>query len=125
MEINSNRQNQALVILTIGTAILGVGLFQVDFAIGDAISNLREYIRTNKSFPVADFLTILKLVPAGIVVGHYFALFLHVMRIMRQTSYVSGSQLSNGPLYNLGLEIWFLIIIFVIDVVQKSAPVSQ
>ena len=31
MEINTNRQNQALVILTIGTAVLGVGLFQVDF----------------------------------------------------------------------------------------------
>ena len=111
--------------MTIGTAILGVGIFQVDFSIGDAISNYREYLRTETTYPVADFLAILKLVPVGVVVFHYFAMFLHVMRIMRQTSYVSGSQSANGPLYNLGVEIWFLKIIFVIDVVQKSTPVNQ
>ena len=125
MEINSNRQNQALVILTIGTAILGVGIFQVDFSFGDAISNLWGYIRTDKSLPVADFLAILKLILVGIVAGNYFAMFLHVRRIMHQTSYVSGSQLTNGPLYNLGWEIWSLVIIFAVDVVQKSATVSQ
>ena len=125
MEINSNRQNQALVILTIGTAILGVGIFQVDFSIGDVISNLREYIRTNNSFLVADLLAILKLLLVGMVIGQYFAMFLNVMRIMRQTSYITGRQLANGPLRHLVVEIWFLVIIFIIDVFQKSAPVSQ
>lgn len=122
MEINSNRQNQALVILTIGTAILGVGIFQVDFSIGDAISNLREYIRTNNSFPVSDLLAILKLLLVGMVIGQYFAMLRNIMRIMRLTSYITGRQLANGPLYNLGVEIWFLVFIFVIDVLQKSVP---
>ena len=124
MDINSNRQNQALVILTIGTAILGVGIFQVDFSIGDPISSFREYLRSGTNYSVADYLAILKLVPVGVVVVHYFAMFRHVMRIMRQTGYVTGSQLTNGPLYNLGVEIWFLMVIFVIDVFQKSANVS-
>ena len=120
MDINSNRQNQALVILTIGTAILGVGIFRVDFSISDTIPNLWQYVRGNISFPVADLLAILKLLLVGMVVGQYFAMFLNVMRIMRQTGYVSGRQLTNGPLFHLGAEIWFLMIIFAIDVVQKS-----
>ena len=122
--MNSNRQNHALVILTIGTAILGVGLFQVDFSVGNVLSNLWTYIRSNGSFPVAAYLAIMKLILVGIVAGHYFAMFLHVMRIMRQTNYVTGRQLANGPLFHLGIEVWFLMTIFAIDVVQKSVSVS-
>ena len=97
----------------------------MDFAIGDAISKVWTYIRFNGTLPVADVLAVLKLVPVGIVVGNYFVLFFHVGRIISQTNYITGRQLTNGPLYNLGVEIWFLMIIFIIDVVQKSAPVSQ
>ena len=124
MEINSNRQNHALVILTIGTAILGIGLFQVDFASGNVLSKLWTYISSNGSFPVSAYLAIMKLILVVIVAGHYFAMFLHVMRIMRQTSYVTGRQLTNGPLFHLGVEIWFLVTIFAVDVVQKSVSVS-
>lgn len=125
MEINTNRQNQALVILTIGTAILGVGLFQVEFSVGNAFLDLWAYIRSDGSLSVADVFSVMKLVPAGLVAGHYFVMFRHVMRIMRQTDYVPGSQLANGPLRHLGIEIWFFITIFVIDVFQKSATTSQ
>ena len=125
MEINSNRQNQALAILTIGTAILGVGIFEIDFPIGNAFSNLWVYVHSNESFPVVDFFAVVKLVLVGIVAGNYFVIFLHAMRIMRQTDYVPGSQLANGPLRHLGIEIWFFITIFVIDVFQKSATTSQ
>ena len=125
MEINTNRQNQALVILTIGTAVLGVGLFQVDFSVGNAFFDLSAYVRFNESFSVADFFAIIKLVPAGLVVGHYFTMFRHVIRIMRDNDDIPGSQLANGPLRHLGIEIWFLIMIFVIDVAQKSAIASQ
>ena len=124
MEINSNRQNQALAILTIGTAILGVGIFEIDFPIGNAFSSLWLYIRYNVSIPVVDLFAIVKLVLVGIVAGNYFVMFLHVMQIMRQTDYVTGSQLANGPLRHLGIEIWFFITIFVIDVFQKSATAS-
>lgn len=124
MEINNNRQNQALVILTIGTATLGVGFFQVDFSAQKALSALWTYIQSNRSFPVAAFLAVMKLIFVGIVTGHYFAMFRHVMRIMRQTNYVTGRQLTNGPLFHLGAEIWFLTIIFALDVIQKSVSVN-
>ena len=88
MEINTNRQNQALVILTIGTAILGVGLFQVDYSVGNAFLDLWAYVSFNGEFSVADVFAVMKLVPAGLVAGHYFVMFLHVMRIMRQTDYI-------------------------------------
>ena len=125
MEINSNRQNQALAILTIGTAILGVGIFEIDFPIGNAFSDLWVYISSNGPFPVVGFFAIVKLVLVGIVAGNYFVMFLHVMRIMRDTSYVSGTQLTNGPLRHLGIEIWFFITVFVVDVFQRSATASQ
>ena len=125
METNTNRQNQALVILTIGTAVLGVGLFQVDFSFGNAFFNLWAYVRFNESFSVVDIFAVMKLIPAGLVAGHYFAMFRHVMRIMRETDYVPGSRLANGPLRHLGIEIWFFITIFVIDVFQQSAIASQ
>ena len=67
----------------------------------------------------------MKLVPVGIVTGHYFAIFLHVMRIMGQTRYVTGRQLADGSLFHLGAEAWFLMTIFAIDVIQKSATASQ
>ena len=113
--MNSNRQNHALVILIIGTVILGVGLFQADFSVGNAVSNLWTYIRYNGSYPVGAYFAIVKLVLVGIMAGHYSAMFLHVMQIMRQTSYVSGRQLANGPLFHLGVEIWFLVAIFAVD----------
>ena len=92
MEINSNRQNQALAILTIGTAILGVGIFEIDFPIGNAFSDLRVYISSSDgSFPVVGFFAVVKLVLVGIVAGNYFVMFLHVMRIMRQIDYDPGS----------------------------------
>ena len=125
MEINTNRQNQALVILTIGTAILGVGLFQVDFSVGNAFFDLWGYVRSNESFSLVDFFAVVKLILVGTVSGNYFVMFRHVMRIMRETDDIPGSQLANGPLRHLGIEIWFLMFIFVIDVFQKSAIASQ
>ena len=79
MRINSTRQNQALVILTIGTAILGVGLFQVDFPTVSAYSSLWAYIRSNGPFPIVDFIAAMKPILSVVVIGHYSAMFVHVM----------------------------------------------
>ena len=124
MDVNSNRQNQALVILTIGTAILGVVIFQVDFSAGNAFSALWKYVRLSITFPIAEYIAVMKLIVVGIVAVHYFMIFRHVMRIMSQTSYITGRQLVNGPMHHLGVEIWFLMAIFALDVVQKSLSVS-
>ncbi len=125
MDINTNRQNQALAILTIGTAVLGAGLFEVDFSAQGALSNLWEYIFIAGSFPFDAYLATMKLILLGIAVGHYFAMLRHVMRIMRQPSYVTRRQLANGPLFHFGAEMWFVVIIFALDVVKNSLSVNH
>ena len=121
MNSNSNRQNQALAILTIGTAALGVGLFRVEFVVGPALSNLWLYAWLDTPFPVSDFFAVVKLTCATLVIWHYLALFGGVRRIMLKNNYkrVTGRQLADGPLWQLGLEIWFLMIVFVIDIFQQ------
>ena len=67
----------------------------------------------------ADSISFLKLPVIGVVIGEYFAVFLGVMRIMRQTRYVTGSQLADGPLFHLGAEMWFLVALFAIDLLEE------
>ncbi len=121
MEINANRQNQALGILTIGTAALGVGLFQVEFEIGFVFFDFWSNVPLDNSV----LLAVAKLACVGVVIGNYVAMFGSVARILSQTDYVTGRQLADGPLVHLGLEIWFLILVFVTDVIQGSVTNSQ
>ena len=90
-----------------------------------AYSNLWSYIYSNGPFIFVDYIAAMKPIPGVIVIGHYFAMFLHVMRIMKQTSFIPGSQLVDGPLFHLIVEIWFMIILFVMDVLQEAATNSQ
>jgi hypothetical protein len=114
METNSNRQNQALAILTIGTVALGVVLYQVDFQLANALSDLRSQVPLG----IWEALAIVKLIEGGIVIVNYFAMFGSVVRILRQTEYVTGRQLAEGPLLYLWIEMWFLVLVFIIDVIQ-------
>ena len=112
METNSNRQNQALVILTIGTAVLGFGLFQVEFTIFPLFSDLES------GFKRVEVFIMLKLLCGGLAAVWYIALFGSVRGILRRTDYVTGRQLTDGPLYRLGWGIWYVLLVFVIGVFE-------
>ncbi len=117
--MNSNRQNQSLVIFTLATATLAVVLFQADLRLSiDFFSKLWLSSVQGSKVDLLTFLQGLKLVMVGIVFGHYWAVFVGVVRIIRQTTYVSGRQLADGPLFNLGAQMWFLMPVFVINVLD-------
>ena len=121
MDPSLNHKNQALGILTIGTAALGFGLFQVDFSMAHVL------LAVGANVPVGNsgMLVVAKLVGVALAIFYYYVMFRGVARILQQTEEVTGTQLVQGPLFGFFMQIMLLIFIFVIDVFQTTAAGAE
>ena len=122
--MNPNRQIHLIAIMVMGTAILGIVLFHLDYASVSAPAKLWTFVRSGGAFPLAACLAGLKLVLAVLVAGHYLAMIRRVMLIKREISCVTDWELANGPVLHLVLEAGFSMVMFAVNVVQKPVSAS-
>jgi hypothetical protein len=117
MNPQSRGQEQAIAILAIATAVIGFGLFGGDF-FGKEVSTVSQ-----SGLP-ADAITSLRTAKAicGVmVVGQYVFVFISVKRVFLLGNDATGQHVVDGPLTQLFLQVWFLAIVFIIDVIETMA----
>ena len=117
MNPQSRGQEQAIAILAIATAVIGFGLFGGDF-FGPRIPT---DLQSNLPAGTLAFLRSAKAICGVMVVAQYVFVFVSVKRIFMLRNDATGEHVADGPLTQLYLQVWFLAIIFLIDVLERMA----